>query len=44
VLAEMVEALATPGYGSTPVLRPRSITDGLRRAVRQGPVSQRREP
>jgi nucleoside-diphosphate-sugar epimerase len=44
VLAEMVEALATPGHGSTPVLRPRSITDGLRRAVRQGPVSQRREP
>lgn len=44
VLAEMVEALSAPGHGDTAVLRPRSVVDGLRRAVRQGPVSQRREP
>lgn len=44
VLAEMVDGLASADHDATPVLRRRSIVDGLLRAVRQGPVSQRREP
>ncbi len=44
VLAEMIEALAAAGAGDSPVLRPRSVLGGLRRALRRGPVSQRREP
>lgn len=44
VLAEMVDGLASADHGESAVLRRRSIADGLRRALRQGPVSQRREP
>jgi UDP-glucose 4-epimerase len=44
VLIEMVEAMASAGHGDTEVLRPRTILDGVRRALRHGPVSHRREP
>ena len=44
VLAEMIEAVAGAGSGATPVLRRRTIVDGVRQALRRGPVSQRREP
>lgn len=44
VLDEMVASMATPGHGESAVLRPRTITDGVRRALGRGPVSHRREP
>lgn len=44
VLAEMVEAMASADHGSGPVLRPRTVADGVRRALRRGPVSQRPRP
>jgi nucleoside-diphosphate-sugar epimerase len=44
VLGEMLDGLASAAYDDTPVLRPRSVVNSLLRAVRRGPVSQRREP
>lgn len=44
VLAEMVEALASADHGSSPALRPRTVVDGVRRALRRGPVSRRPRP
>lgn len=42
VLAEVVGAMADAEHGASPALRARSLVDGLRSAVRRGPVSQRR--
>ncbi|PJJ56132.1 nucleoside-diphosphate-sugar epimerase [Mumia flava] len=44
VLAEMIEGLAAADHGPSPVLRPRTVLDGVRRAWRRGPVAQRRRP
>ncbi|MDF1606238.1 NAD-dependent epimerase/dehydratase family protein [Nocardioides sp. YIM 152315] len=44
VLATMVEAMASAEHGSSEVLRPRTIADGVRRALRRGPVGQRPRP
>ena len=44
VLAEAVAGMADAAHGSTEVLRERTIADGLRRAVLQGPVAYRARP
>ena len=43
-LAEAVAGLVGTGHDETEVLRRRTISDGLTRAVRQGPVARRRRP
>lgn len=44
VLAEMIEALASADHGASPVLRPRTVLDGVRRALGRAPAGYRREP
>ena len=44
VLAETVDGLLGAASGTTPVLRPRSLGDTLRRLVQDGPVHHRLEP
>lgn len=44
VLAEMVAAMVAADHGNSPALRPRRVVDGVRRAVRRGPVDQRPRP
>jgi UDP-glucose 4-epimerase len=44
VLAETLAGMQDTAWSPTPVLRPRSVADGLLRALRRGPVSRRREP
>lgn len=44
VLTEMVAGMAASGYGGTAVLRRRSVSGGLRDAVKQGPVAHRACP
>lgn len=43
-LAETVEAMAAGRGISSPVLRPRSVLDQLRRLVHEGPITNRRLP
>lgn len=43
-LAEAVAGMADTGHDATPVLRRRTVGDGLVRAVREGPVARRRRP
>lgn len=43
-LAEAVAGMVETGHDETPVLRRRTIADGLVRAVRDGPVARRRRP
>jgi nucleoside-diphosphate-sugar epimerase len=43
-LAEAVAGMVETGHDATPVLRRRTIGDGLVRAVREGPVARRRRP
>lgn len=43
-LAEAVAGMVDTGHDETPVLRRRTIGDGLARAVREGPVARRRQP
>lgn len=43
-LAEAVAGMVETGHDATPVLRRRTIADGLVRAVREGPVARRRRP
>jgi UDP-glucose 4-epimerase len=44
VLAEMLEGMAAGAHGPSAVLRARSVVDGLRTALREGPVSRRTRP
>ena len=44
VLREVVDGIADAASGPTPVLRPRSVADNLRRAVTEGPVFFRKRP
>lgn len=44
VLAEMVRGMSTSAHGATPVLRRRTIGDGVRRALGRGPVDHRPRP
>jgi UDP-glucose 4-epimerase len=44
VLADIVEGMASAEHAKTAVLRPRTVLDGLRSAVRGGPVAHRRRP
>lgn len=43
-LAEAVAGMVETGHDATPVLRRRTIADGLARAVREGPVARRHRP
>jgi UDP-glucose 4-epimerase len=44
VLDETLEGMQDGASGRSPVLRPRSVAASLARALRNGPVSSRREP
>ncbi|GAA1971412.1 NAD-dependent epimerase/dehydratase family protein [Nocardioides panacihumi] len=44
VLAEMLAGMASSEHSSSAVLRARTLLDGGRRALRQGPVSRRTQP
>lgn len=44
VLAAIVDGMARASHDETPILRPRTLLDGLRRAARNGPVGHRRRP
>jgi UDP-glucose 4-epimerase len=44
VIQEIVDGLRTRTSGPSPVLRPRSLLDNLRRALTQGPVHRRQQP
>lgn len=44
VLRETVDAMRRPMAGGSDVLRPRSVSDGLRRLLESGPVTRRRRP
>lgn len=44
VLAETLAGMQDTASSGTPVLRPRTVTGGLARALRRGPVSTRRMP
>lgn len=43
-LKETVTGMIHATAGETEILRPRTVLDGLRRAVRQGPVAHRHQP
>jgi UDP-glucose 4-epimerase len=44
VLAEVVDGMRSRAADATPPLRPRTVAQSLRRSLRLGPVSRRREP